>query len=244
MSLSISFMKYFGHRRPSNWGTLAAPFCPSDNGVSSTKRPYWKRGDCEVRQNRWWIFGISWIDGFRHRDLKNRNVPWQNPQKCTIRYNVHSFLANANSTTSYVKNKSSCLNWHPNHHQLLSFPTGDGRNLMGIFQWNLQPFVQQFSSMKLPPRQRLALCLGYVGRKSSVEGWLGSPWVGWEGGNDRQMTGLAFYRDFKRWVTYIWGKYINHTNHPRSEETCFAFRSAEGLVYLFRLSSNFTIRLD
>lgn len=144
----------------SNWGTLAAPFCPSDNGVSSTKRPHWKRGDCEVRQNRWWIFGISWIDGFRLQSEEPK-CSMTNAQKCTIRYNVHSFLANANSTTSYVKNKSSCLNWHPNHHQLLSFPTGDGRNLMGIFQWNLQPFVQQFSSMKLPPRLRLALCLGY-----------------------------------------------------------------------------------
>lgn len=182
----------------------------------------------------WWLQTSIWRTEMFH-DKIHRNY---NKIQCTL---IFSRCKLNNILCKKIEKKV------PAWHQLLSFPTGDGRNLMGIFEWNLQPFVQRSApwSFHLGCDWPCVLDTLDESRVSWGLCWV-PPWVGWKGGkwspNDYILYEhfCGIFRD--GWN--VWGKYINHTNHPRSEETCFAFRSAEGLVYLFRLSSNFTIRLD
>ena len=125
------------------------------------------------------------LDWCFNRDLKNRNVPWQihrnyNKTQCTLIFSkckLNNILC------------PTIISFYPSQLK-------DGRNLMGIFRGNLQPF----SAVQLHEASTSA-AIGPVSwiRWTKVISWglVGFPpgLVG-KGENDLQMTGFAFYRDF------------------------------------------------
>ena len=118
------------------------------------------------------------LDWCFNRDLKNRNVPWQihrnyNKTQCTLIFSkckLNNILC------------PTIISFYPSQLK-------DGRNLMGIFRGNLQPF----SAVQLHEASTCGCdwpcVLDTLDESHQLRvGWV-PPWVGWKGGkwspNDR-----------------------------------------------------------